>query len=221
MTLPAPYYCHGGVTIYHGNCLEILPELEAGSVGVLVTDPPYGMDYRSGFGGRHGLCRITGDATVAMRDAALTFWGDRPAVVFGTWKVARPPCVRALLTWDKGLHVGAGDLSIPWKPNTEEVYILGEGFNGHRGSSILRFDSPHSPGRGRVHPAEKPVELLLALIGKCPAGAILDPFLGSGTTCVAAKLLGRKSIGVEISEKYCEIAANRCEQEVFDFGAPP
>lgn len=112
-----------------------------------------------------------------------------------------------------------GDLSIPWKPNWEEIYVAGRGFAGARNSSIL---SGHSvvtwASKGREHPNMKPVSLLERLIEKCPPGVIADPFAGSGATLVAAKNLGRKVVGVELEERYCEIIARRCSQEVLDFG---
>ena len=205
-----PYYEHAGITIYLGDCREVLPTVIA---DVLVTDPPYGIAYRSGKD--NALPGIDGDDDTALRDAVLAAWGSHPAVVFGSWKRPRPPSVVALLTWEKGMHSGMGDLSIPWKPNTEEVYIIGRGFAGSRDSSVLRFDAPvtwNSNGQ-RHHAHEKPVSLMLELLGKCPPGTILDPFMGSGTTLVAAKNLGRRAIGIEIEERYCEIAARRLGQE--------
>jgi site-specific DNA-methyltransferase (adenine-specific) len=211
-----PYYEHAGITIYHGDCLGILPFVNA---DVLVTDPPYGIAYESGKTGHNGgaaLPGITGDDDTSLRDEILAVWGDKPAIVFGSWKRPRPLCV-AVLTWDKGDHVGMGDLSLPWKPNTEEIYILGKGFIGHRGSSVLSFNAPvswNSVGFGRQHPNQKPLDLMKHLVGKCPTGVVLDPFMGSGTTLLAAKNLGRQSIGIEIEERYCEIAARRLAQEV-------
>ncbi len=222
--LMTPYYEHAGITIYHGDCLEIVPSLSA---DVLVMDPPYGIDYSSGMTGHHGgvaLPGIYGDADTSLRDAVLALWGDRPAIVFGSWKRARPNATRAVLIWEKGDHVGMGDLAFPWKPNTEEVYVLGAGFSGHRGTSVLRFNAPtswNSTSFGRQHPHEKPVDLMCELIGKCPTGTVVDPFMGSGTTLRAAKDLGRKAIGIEREERYCEIAAKRLQQEVLPLDSPP
>ena len=144
-------------------------------------------------------------------------------MVFGRWSVTRPADTKMVLTWEKGEHVGMGDLALPWKPNTEEIYVLGCGFVGARTGSVLK----HLAIAGcvglrtsRWHPTEKPAGLLKELIAKCPPGTVLDPFMGSGTTLVAAKELGRRAIGIEIEEKYAEIAAKRLSQEVFDFGTP-
>ncbi len=218
--LPAPYYQDDHVTIYHGDCLDLLDGLTA---GVLVTDPPYGMKYETNRRGpRYETVAtadrprgIVGDEDTTLRDSVLVLWGTRPALVFGTWKRPRPSTTCHVLTWIKGDHLGMGDLSVPWRPNTEEVYVIGRGFTGHRGTSALNYPGPVSwASRGRCHPHEKPVELLRDLIGKCPPGVILDPFMGSGTTLRAAKDLGRRAIGIEIDERYCEIAANRLRQGV-------
>ena len=214
-----PYYQDDAVTIYHGDCREILPEIEA---DVLVTDPPYGIAYSSQQAGRFQGERIANDDDTTLRDQVLAAWHG-PAVVFGSWKRPRPSEVRAVLTWDKGEGVGMGDLALPWRPNTEEIYVIGSGWVGHRGSSVLRDTSVVSwtgNGRGprRLHPNEKPVPLLRGLMEKAPPGTILDPFMGSGTTLRAAKDLGRRAIGIEIEERYCEIAAKRCAQEVLDLG---
>jgi len=211
VTLPTPYYDRDGITIYHGDCREILPLLTA---DVLVTDPPFGIDYESGHFGT--LARsIDGDEDTAARDEALRLWGDRPALVFGSWRAPRPAATRMVLIWDTLGALGMGDLSLPWKPAHQEIYVLGSGFTGHRGTDVLSFPPVQSmAANGRLHPHEKPVPLLRALIEKCPAGTVLDPFMGSGTTLRAAADLGRRAIGIEINEDYCRIAVERLRQGV-------
>lgn len=210
-----PYYQDDYATIYHGDCREVLPHL--GPVDLVLTDPPYGIALQSGMGGRHGACRIAGDSDCSLRNEMLSIARFQGAYIFGSPKVQKPAGWKAVLIWDKGEHVGMGDLQMPWKPNFEEVYVLGLGFEGRRDSSILKFNAVAGcVGRvtSRLHPTEKPIELLRYLIGKHPAASILDPFAGSGTTLRAAKDLGVKSIGIEIEEKYCEVAARRLSQEV-------
>ena len=211
----APYYDHAGITIYHGDCRGILAWQAA---DVLVTDPPYGVALESGWAGLHGTCAIRGDDDTSARDAVLDAWGAKPAIVFGVWRRPRPDATKAVLVWDKGGHAGMGDLSFPWKPNWEEVYVLGSGFSGPRTSGVLKFYIHPTFNATRHHPTEKPISLLYELLGKCPPGVIADPFMGSGTTLVAAKSLGRRAIGVEVEERFCEIAAKRLSQEVLDFG---
>lgn len=201
-----PYYQDDFATIYHGDCREIVPTVAA---DVLVTDPPYGMGYLSGW--NSATTNIVGDGSVESRDVILGLWGDRPALVFGRWDCPHPKDARMVLTWDKGDWPGMGDLSLPWGPSTEEIYVLGAGFVGTRRGSVVRFDRIVGPS---LHPTEKPVLLLAYLLSACPPGVALDPFMGSGTTLRAAKDLGRKSIGIEIEERYCEIAAKRLSQEV-------
>lgn len=213
------YYQDDFVTLYHGDCLEH-PGWWTGA-DVLVTDPPYGMSLRSGWSGAFGDLAIQGDSTPDARDEALARWNPRPALVFGRWSVERPSKTRMVLTWEKGEHVGMGDLSLPWKPNTEEVYVLGSGFTGDRTGSVIKVLAiAGTVGRAkdgtRTHPTEKPVALMETLIAKCPPGTVADPFAGSGSTLVAAKRLARKAVGVELEEKYCEIAARRLSQEVLD-----
>ena len=215
-----PYYDDGLVTIYHGDCREVDAWDIAG--GVMVTDPPYGMLYRSGMNGSFGECRVNGDESTDLRDFVLERWAPRPALVFGRWSVLRPAGTRMVLVWEKGESVGMGDLTLPWRPNIEDVYVIGRGFVGRRDrSSVLRY--PSHPGVStahgtRHHPTEKPVGLMSDLIQRCPPVAdIVDPFMGSGSTLRAAKNLGRGAVGVEIEERYCEIAARRLAQEVFDF----
>lgn len=203
--MTAPYYEGGGVTLYLGDCLEVAEWLTA---DVLVTDPPYGVAYRSGWDNRFRHVPIANDHALDARDEALVAWGDHPGLVFGSWKMPRPTATRMVLTWDKGT-VGMGDLRLPWFPCTEEIYVLGSGWVGARSSAVLRH-----VGRNEHHPTEKPLGLLHELIRKCPPGTIADPFAGSGSTLVAARNLGRKAIGVEIEERYCEIIARRLDQAV-------
>lgn len=201
-----PYYEHGGIAIYHGDCREVTAWLVA---DVLVTDPPYGCAFKSGWSGRE----IHGDDSTAVRDVVIALWGKRPALVFGRWDCPHPSGTRMLLTWDKGDSPGMGDLSLPWGPTSEEVYVLGSGFKSERRvGSVLRYNK--LPRDAQAHPHEKPVKLLTALLSRCPSGTISDPFMGSGTTLRAAKDLGRRAIGIEIEERYCEIAAKRLAQEV-------
>lgn len=209
------YYQDDYVTLYHGDCLTEHREwLEA---DVLVTDPPYGMAYESGWVRGRTRRPIAGDSDTQVRDAALVAWGDRPAILFGKWSVARPAKVRARLIWSKGDDPGMGDLTFPWGNSDEEIYIIGKGFSGKRGPNVLVHNKPPVSNRD-AHPTPKPVPLMESLIEKCPPGVIADPFAGSGSTLVAAKNLGLKSIGAELDERYCEIAARRCQQEVLDFG---
>jgi len=205
-----PYYADDAVTLYLGDCLEVDAWLQA---DVLVTDPPYGMAHVSGWKRRP----IAGDRTVHARDAALARWGERPALVFGRWTEPRPEGVRARLVWDKGEWPGMGDLSFPWGPSDEEVYVIGSGWSGKREGTVVRVN--RLGGAASVdHPTPKPVSLMERLLVKCPPGVIADPFAGSGSTLVAAKTLGRKAIGVELDERYCEVIAKRLAQDVLDFG---
>jgi hypothetical protein len=214
MTLPEPYYQDDSCTIYHADCREVLPHLQA---DVMVTDPPYGIAYASGQIGLswwHGEM-IACDEDTRVRDEVLAWWGERPALVFGTWKMPRPAATRMVLIWDKGPALGMGALDLPWKPSWEEIYVIGKGFHGYRGGGVLQFAPVQSMAyNGRCHPNEKPNKLLKELVGKCPGATILDPFMGSGSTLRATKDLGRKAIGVELEERYCEIAAKRLSQMV-------
>lgn len=201
--MSTPYYRDEWVTLHHGDCREVTDWLDA---DVLVTDPPYGMAHVSGWKPN----AIAGDATPDSRDAVLAMWGDRPALVFGTWRVARPTATRAVLVWDKGEWPGMGDLSLPWGSSHEEVYVLGDGFHGAREGTVVRTN--RVPATRVDHPTPKPVPVMERLIAKCPPGGVADPFAGSGATLLAARRQGRRSIGVEIEERYCELIASRLAQ---------
>lgn len=219
----APYYADDLVTLWHGDCRERLDWLTA---DVLFTDPPYGIDYQSGSRRDTLAASIAGDKDTGVRDAVLELWGTaRPALVFGTWRIPRPAATHTRLIWDTKGALGMGDLSVPWKPSDQEIYVLGYGFAGRRDSNVISCAPVQSMARnGRTHPHEKPVALLASLIGKCPTGTIADPFAGSGSLGVAAKMLGRPAVLVEQDERYCEIAARRLlntESLPFDRPEPP
>jgi site-specific DNA-methyltransferase (adenine-specific) len=220
--MSTPYWSGDGITLYHGDCREIDAWLTA---DVLVTDPPYGIAYESNFNRDRRNVKVgrpvVADNDTAARDDVLSAWKGKPAIVFGRWDAPRPNGVHTRLIWDKGNSVGMGNLQIPWGRSDEEMYVLGSGFVGKRSGSIIRCQMLMSGDGNRPdHPTPKPVPLMESLIAKCPPGVIADPFCGSGSTLVAAKLQGRKAIGVELEERYCEIAARRLDQGVLDFGDP-
>lgn len=210
-----PYYEHGGITIYHGDCRELLP-MEG--VDLILTDPPYGIAYSSNWTASWQGTEIANDSHTELRDWVVSVMNPTPMAIFGSWKIARPVGTRQVLIFDKGPAFGMGDLSFPWKNSFEEIYILGDGWCGSRDEAVIRGHIQVSwESKGRRHPNQKPESLIRYLLKKTTAPCILDPFMGSGTTLVAAKQMGRTAIGIELDERYCEIAANRLAQEVLDF----
>lgn len=216
-----PYYSDDHVTLFHGDCLEITEWLAA---DVLVTDPPYGMAYDSGW--VKGRSRpVANDTETDVRDSALALWGcDRQWLMFGTWRVDRPAGTNQVLVWDKtdGVGPGMGDLSAAFGTSHEEIYLGGRWSKSTaRRGSVIRTSYAMGNPSGLVartgHPTPKPVDLMELLVASSQ-GVVADPFAGSGSTLVAAKALGRKAIGVELEERYCEIAARRLAQDAFDFG---
>jgi len=224
-----PYYQDDQVTLYHGDCLELADLWTCADV--LVTDPPYGISakakkgsYQRGGGGQEYLNNcIAGDRTTETRDAAIALWGDKPRIVFGSWRAPRPEPVFQRLIWHKaGSVFGLGTAA--FISQDEEIYVSGAGWRMTQPPlrSVITTTEPRQGANGEAakfgHPTPKPVSLMVTLMDRCPPGTIADPFAGSGSTLVAAKALGRKAIGVELEERYCEIAANRLRQDVLDFG---
>jgi len=203
-----PYYESGGITIYHGDCREILPTLKA---GLVVADPPYGvgLEYASYLDSLDSAKLLYADFIAKAKIAApivLTTVGcfDLELFLYSTI----PPKWR--LCWRKGITsrpsaVGFTD----WEP----VFVYGD--HVHRNTHDLFTVQPEKMG-AFGHPCPKPIGFALWLIDRFsdPCSIVLDPFMGSGTTLRAAKDLGRRAIGIEIEEKYCEIAARRMGQEV-------
>lgn len=206
------------MTLYLGDCREVTAWLSA---DVLVTDPPYGMAFVSSWTKRRRP--VANDGDVSVRDEALSMWGvERPALAFGTWRTARPERTKAVLVWDKtdGVGPGMGDLGAAFGTSHEEVYLMGEWAKPSgvpRQGSVIRSTVGMGGPNGLVatsgHPTPKPVPLMERLITAAPPGVIADPFAGSGSTLVAARNLGRRAIGVELEERYCEVIAKRLAQD--------
>lgn len=212
-----PYYEQDGIIIYHGDCREVLPTLTE-SVDLVLTDPPYGINYKTTHGASWEGTQIQGDSDTDLRDFVVDHFSGFPMFIFGSWKMRRPISTRAVLIWDKGPAFGMGDLSFPWKNSYEEIYVIGDGFKGKRDEGVIRGHIQVSwESKGRCHPNQKPVSLISYLLSKTNATCICDPFMGSGTTLRAAKDAGMKAIGIEIEEHYAEIAAKRVEQGVFQW----
>ncbi len=217
--MSAPYYQDEHVTLWHGDCLEISAWLEA---DVLVTDPPYGSDASSFGYGRRQLngdgkqregVQIANDLTTDVRDRALALWGDRPALIFGSPRLPEPPgSWSERLVWDKkrpGMNGG------PWRYRHESIFVTA-GFE-RRDNETMSVLTAWPDQSQHIH--AKPLGLMTSLVRCAPDGVIADPFAGSGTTLVAAANLGRKAIGVELEERYCELIASRLAQGALDFGA--
>ena len=210
----SPYYEADGVTLYHGDCMEI----DAWLCGdVMVTDPPYGMNRALAVAGQFSDSpsrqrrHVAGDKDTNLRDRALALWGDKPSILFGIWHKPRPPKIRQLLIWDKGRQ-SLGDPSASWQLSHEEIYVIGRHKPGHR-QTVLRSLVERGGGRPD-HPTPKPVGLMELLLDVAAPGTVVDPFAGSGSTLLAARNQGRKAIGVEIEERYCELIAKRLAQGV-------
>ena len=206
------YYERNGIVIYHGDCREILPGLKADCV---VTDPPYGIGAlwsRGAMVGKNGSSRLWGkgetwDDQPAPREAIDEILRRNvPSLIWGGNYFHLPPS-RCWLVWDKVQEFSGADAELAWTNLDAAVRVF----------RMSRVEANTHGEERKSHPTEKPRALMRWCLGFIEGGTILDPFMGSGTTLVAAKLEGRKAIGIEIEERYCEIAAKRLAQEVFDF----
>jgi DNA modification methylase len=231
-----PYFEANGITLYHGDCRDILPALPRASVHLIVTDPPYGVQWRSNYRAKR-FDFIAGDedqdaAIAGLRIALPALMNCRHVYVFGSINLDGLPLGSvAELIWDKDRPV-LGNLAAGWSPTHEPIQFAlyvpsagdrqrgyGSGAARLRRGSVIRV--PRLDGNVMRHPTEKPVALLRELIEMSSriGETVLDPFAGVGSTLVAAQLEGRKAIGIEIEERYCAIAVERLRQGVFAFAA--
>lgn len=205
-----PYYNDDLVTLYHGDSRDLADYwLDA---DVLVTDPPYGIGWSKGENRASGSRKHAGirnDEDTIVRDEVLALWGSRrPAVVFGSFRADFPAGVRQVLVWQKPVDAGVVGSTTGYRTDTELVFLLGD----HQKRNASRSSVLASTGGMRrymtTHPHSKPVGILEQLV-EWTSGIVADPFAGSGSTLLAARNLGRRSIGVEIDESYCELIATR------------
>jgi site-specific DNA-methyltransferase (adenine-specific)/modification methylase len=227
------YYSDSHTAIAHGDCRDILPELEPVDLVLkkgftkqdplvekeswaIVSDPPYGIGYIHGKGGGclarstpfNGV-KVAGDSEPF--DPSFLFLFD-VIILWGANHYAdRLPSSGGWLVWDKRGGMASNDQSdceFAWTSFLNVARLKTQIWNG-------MITSGEQRGKRRVHPTQKPVEIMRWCINFVPPKyTILDPFMGSGTTLRAAKDLNRKAIGIEKEEKYCEIAARRLSQEV-------
>jgi len=218
------YYQDDHVTLYHGKA-EDHPEWL--SADVLITDPPYGRDWKQGdtrsvYGWASDKHEgILNDTTTAVRDAALDAWGiSKPALAFGDLMLEPPVNTKHVLIYDKGNDAGFTGAVGGYRRNVEAIYLIGKGWGSGLGGRSAIVSTAMSAGgnlaRTTGHPHTKPRDVMESLIAYAPPGTIADPFAGSGSTLVAAKNLGRKAIGVELSEKHCKKAAERLSQDLLE-----
>lgn len=219
-----PYYIDGDKdnprgAIYNADCLDILPLIPDKAIDLCLTDPPYGIDAEKHHGRKCG-----GKAVSIKKDYGYIGWDEKPATpVMINYCISKSdkaiiwggnyfslPISGAWLVWDKdnGSNPWA-DCELAWTNLDTSIRKF-----KHRWMGMLQEDMANK--EIRVHPTQKPSPLFKWILEKYsqPFDLILDPFLGSGTTAVAAKQLGRKFIGIEISQKYCDIAIQRLQQEV-------
>ena len=211
-----PYYQDKWVTIFNADCREVLPELP--KVDLVLTDPPYGRDEIKNNPSRGKLA--------ISKNYGLGDWDKEPvdekllvlvvskanhSIIFGGnyFELAASSC---WLVWDKDNGDNDfADCELAWTNFSSAVRLFKWRWNG-------MLQQPNHPKDYRQHPTQKPTGLFSLILSDYSkvGDIILDPFLGSGTTCYCAKKLLRKSIGIEIEEKYCEIAARRCSQEIME-----
>lgn len=219
-----PYYEDAWSTIYHGDCREVLPTL--GTVDLVLTDLPYGigLEYDGYDDSPDNLDDLVESVLPTLREIA-------PCVALTTgvinqWRYPRPTWVLCWFQANAFTSTGFYGFNM-WQPilcyGTDPYLKRGRG----RQQDVIRTTANLGTNGGADnppagHPCPKPLppwRTVLSRLSPDDTDVVLDPFMGSGTTLRAAKDYGRRAIGIEQSERYCEIAANRLGQEILDFGA--
>ena len=205
------YYEDEWVTLYHGDAREVLPTLD--KADLLLTDPPYGIASVWKGGRGHGWSKAGSDSAKRNEWDAATPDDELWAMVLASgvdaiiWGGNYFPLrsSRGWLVWNKPeRHFTLAEAELAWTSRDMVVRVA---------------DLPRSEP-GRKHPTQKPLALMGWSLGFFPkATSVIDPFAGSGTSLVAAKRAGIRSVGIEAHEPYCEMAASRLAQGALDFGA--
>lgn len=219
-----PYYERDGITIYHGDCREVLPSIRADA---LVTDPPYGIAWgRATWSDSPSeypeLMRFLVEATaVSVPDGwCFVFQAMLNVARFHEWF---PDGWRLFAACKNFVQMRPTEVQNGWDPVV--FWRNGDKRSGHRKDAGVVTRDFHVGNVAGVfgtktdHPSPRPLDTMkhIVLLATTPeSDCVVDPFMGSGTTVVAAHALGRRAIGIEIEERYCEIAARRLAQEVFD-----
>jgi site-specific DNA-methyltransferase (adenine-specific) len=224
-----PYFADDLVTLYLGDCREVLGSLPPQSADLMLTDPPFFMP-ASHYQSRVQWQRSWGDTSVlaafwgVVLDLAIplmkrtghviTFCNGDSYPVFYPEVYRRFDAIKCIV-WDKG-SIGMGRV---WR-NQHELILAARwessDFTEQGGSRSDVIKARVIPSSDRTHPVEKPTALLAPLIEPTtpPGGLIVDPFAGTGSTILAARVAGRRAIGIESEERYCEMAARRLSQGV-------
>lgn len=218
-----PYYEQDGITIYHGDCLEVIPQLV--QVDLVLTDPPYNAGKQYGEGTDDSrptweyirwLAEAIDYCELASRGMVLVFLSVNGMLDLSARKRPRHVCV-----WDKPMSFSPRQGGSCFLPHWEPCLVYGKPWGD--GGRVPGYSLPdvwhHSPAKRNGHPCPKPESLMRQILLALPVGSVLDPFCGSGTTLVEAKRLGWKATGIEIEERYCEIAAKRLAQRVLPLEA--
>lgn len=211
-----PYYEEDGITIYHGDCREIIEHLQP--VDLVVTDPPYSV------GRSEGEFSASGNIAVALHLASR----KAPTMcVFGTSSGRGYEFIRSsirtlphcrTLAWHRR-YVNSPAAG-PWRWDLVLIHVFGKGaFGRPETSSLIQTDGTQSLALETGHRSPVPTSVMERLYHPFAPGVVMDPFMGSGATLLAAKHLGGRAIGIEIEERYCEIAARRLNQGILRFGA--
>jgi DNA modification methylase len=204
-----PYYEQDGITLYHGDCRDILPTFADKSFDLCLTDPPYGVGYA--YDGYDDVAtNFVSEILPVLSALASSVPTATCCSMRQMWGL---PFARWVLCWNKPGSTrrnSVGGFSI-WEP----IFLYGQGWRVANDALTLPDCVNHD--KGNNHPCPKPLKLFLWLASLHDSTRILDPFCGSGTTLVAAKQLGRRAVGIELSEKYCEIAVKRLAQMQLQF----
>lgn len=223
MSLPKPYYQDEFVTLYCGDCLELLTDVE--NVEAVITDPPYGTRTKPRgdewmVGEFANILPLVLPAIYKAGVPNCAFYSFTSWTWMADWIMRCSPYFRMqnFIIWDKGRHSGRWT-EYAWQFCWEGIYF---GIRGPRPVRAYQPDVIHSAEK-LSHPMQKPVDVIekLILASTDEGHLVLDCFAGSGSTLIAAKQTGRKAIGIEIEESQCEIAANRLRQSVLPFSTPP